>query len=211
MKGVIFRRIKGRIVAISRDKLRAKIAARTSLSEKRIKAIRAARHHHVANQYHRDFSSLIGSGSYASVFKAKGFKGYVIKQTVARGIHDPKWHQKDMLRRFITKNILKKHAPETFLVRTKNKSFIVQKRAKPFFKNKSSKKFWDIWNEMDEFGIKKGIEVHDLHKDNLGIIKKKTVIIDTGNSEFLRKAPLILSQSERNRIKKFLIKSKRNK
>lgn len=198
---IIFKRIRGRVVPIDlskahyktshefRKQLKKKISAKTSLSEQRIKAIRAIRK--TKNRY-----GIIGFGAAARV---KSYKNLVIKYEV------PLTPKHEFNLRALTKSILSKKgkAPETFLVQTKKKSYLVEKsgKIKPDISDVKRTKF----EKAVESKLK--IETSDLTPENFAFFGKKMKTIDTGGFFMDRK----VTNKERKRLQKFIIRFKKGK
>ncbi len=209
-KKVIFRRIKGRLIPIFkkgiggklprakitkkiykaspaiRKALKKKIAAKTSLSEKRMNAIRSVTNFLKGEKGYGKRFKLIGQGSDLKVYSTGD---NVIKaHRASLSFFNSNEH---MYRRFTIKSFLskKKLAPETFMVSTNYKSYLVQKKVKPLqirFNTPSGKNKLRKIDDFEKKMKKYSISATDVRDVNVTLNKKTKQIqtIDAGHYSF---------------------------
>ena len=190
--------------------LKKKAAARTSLAEKRISAIRdvaAVKKQRVPN------IKILGSGSSLNTVQSPVSKK-VVKLTAAGSNPEDKYRiLAEIKYRGKIKAMLSKMglAPETFTVRTDSNSYLVQDLA-PKIGNKSpfapiSEGEGAIMEKLRKRLNQAGFKGRDLNDGNIGKLKGRKVAIDSG----LFEVKTGMFRSNQKRIDKFTISKKRKK
>jgi len=186
---IIFKKIHGRVIPIRvsektlrRKALRKQASARTNLSNKRFKALRAV------TLSLRGKTKHIGRGMSADVFSA----GKFVVKIANEGSFTKRQTAKEFLDRFMIKKKLgSKIAPEVFLVKTKKQSFLVQDkgeiveniaaRASEAGKyGKTVDNFMERSARLINRALRKKVQPHDISIDNLMISKGRLKVSDTG-------------------------------
>jgi len=234
---VLFRKIAGRIIpivskgtdssiraarmsakktmSIKRKAIKNKIAARTSLAEKRIRAVRTIRkskHEGILVSQNHPKAEIRFINDHVVKSGFRDYLGNVDKKRI-----------RNIFRRFLHKNILSKRgkAPESFLVRTKKNAYIISERASKTLDESLGESLWShekylrkslkyerSMQEIEKSSRKLGISPYDIGLNNVGLYGKKAKVIDTDYFK-LKEGRLGISLSERNRMRKFIIKKRR--
>ena len=178
-----------------KEKGTKKATGRTSLREKRIKAINdVASVKRKQNKSWEFDRNPMGSGSDMDVYL--GGSG---KNVVKIPLGQSKFHRDSLLERFGAivqlRQGKKKIAPESFLVNTENSSYLVQQKVKPmpelgdvFFEHGQEvgqariAKHRKYKEYIENEGARKGVEMNDVVSSNMGVLKGKPVSIDSGEN-----------------------------
>lgn len=225
MKNIIFRKIGGRIIpimsrgqdgsiraarmsakktmSIKRKAIKKKISARTSLSEKRIRAVRTVR------KFFTKDAIKIRSPYGKTDIREVGNK--IVKTNMPDA---DAFYKKTILGRFVSKQTMGNKAPETFLVKTSKRNYLVADKARGTVEDvlggyKQTRKEKSFFLKAFDHAKKKGLDAHDMHGGNLGVYGKKLKVIDTDLFSIrAARSKRGFSASERKKMRKFIIKQR---